>query len=184
MALARRRWAAELLHFWFHRLRPSHWFGRSDSVDAQLRRRFGRELAMLRMRPAREFLGDPLTARAAVLLFDQCPRNLFRGSARAFATDPLARAICHGALRKGWDRRLTRQQRMFLLLPLMHSEHIADQRQSRRRFAANGDASRTGFAAAHYQMVARFGRFPHRNAVLGRRSTPAEERAIAGGHAW
>lgn len=184
MAAAQRSWAADLLHFWFHRLRPAQWFGRSDHVDAALRRRFGRALAMLGGRPAHEFLGDALTARAAVLLFDQCPRNLFRGSARAFATDRLARAIAKGALRKGWHRRLTRRQRQFLLLPLMHSEAIADQRQSRRLFAANGDASRKGFAAAHYLMIARFGRFPHRNVVLGRRSSPAEERAVASGHAW
>lgn len=184
MAVARQAWAADLLHFWFHKLRPANWFGRSDVVDAALRRRFERYIGMLDRQPARAFLRDPLTARAAVLLFDQCPRNLFRDSPQAFASDRLARAICHGALRRGWDRHLTRQQRMFLLLPLMHSEHIADQRLSLRRFAANGDAGRKGFAHSHYRMVARFGRFPHRNAVLGRRSTPAELRAIAAGNHW
>ena len=79
---------------------------------------------------------------------------------------------------------MTRTQRQFLLLPLMHSEDIADQRRSVRYFAANGDAGRKGFARSHYRMVARFGRFPHRNAVLGRRSSPAEARAVASGNAW
>lgn len=184
MSAAPRRWAADLLHFWFHELRPPQWFARDDTVDAALHRRFAPLLPGLSRQPLRKFLGDPLTARAAVLLFDQVPRNSFRGSARAFATDRLAAAITRAALAKGWDRRLTRPQRQFLLLPLMHSEAIADQHLSVRHFAANGDAGRRGFARSHYRMVARFGRFPHRNAVLSRRSTPAELRAVASGNAW
>lgn len=160
------------------------WFGRNDRVDAALRRRFGRALAMLAHRPAHEFLDDPLTARAAVLLFDQVPRNLFRDDPRAFASDPLALAIAKGIMARGWDRRLTRTERQFVYMPLEHSEAIADQRQSLRRFAELGDAYALGFARSHYRMIARFGRFPHRNRVLGRVSTPAEERAVAAGNAW
>ncbi|MFN9378133.1 MAG: DUF924 family protein [Novosphingobium sp.] len=94
------------------------------------------------------------------------------------------RAITRGALKRGWHRRLTRTQRQFLLLPLMHSEDIADQRRSVRQFAANGDAGRKGFARSPCRLVARVGRFPHRNAVLGRRSSPVEARAVASGNAW
>lgn len=184
MAAAPQGWAAGLLHFWFHRLRPPQWFARDDAVDAVLRRRFAPLVRDLSRQPLRKFLRDPLTARAAVLLFDQVPRNSFRDSAQAFAADRLAAAITRAALKRGWHRRLTRVQRQFLLLPLMHSEAIADQRLSLRHFAANGDAGRKGFARSHYRMVARFGRFPHRNAVLGRRSTTAEERAVASGNAW
>jgi uncharacterized protein (DUF924 family) len=184
LAAAQRAWAGQLLHFWFHDLRPAHWFGRSDVVDAALRRRFAPLIAQLARRPTADFLRDPLTARAAILLFDQVPRNSFRDSPRAFASDGLARRIAHGALRRGWHRRLTRSQRMFLLLPLMHSEDIADQRLSVRQFAANGDRGRRGFAHSHYRMIARFGRFPHRNAILERRSTEAEERAVAAGNHW
>lgn len=184
MTAARQAWAADLLHFWFHKLRPAQWFARDDAVDAALRRRFAPLLSGLSRQPLRKFLSDPLTVRAAVLLFDQVPRNSFRGDPRAFATDRLAAAITRGALKRGWHRRLTRTQRQFLLLPLMHSEDIADQRRSVRYFAANGDAGRKGFARSHYRMVARFGRFPHRNAVLGRRSSPAEARAVASGNAW
>ncbi len=182
--MAGRRWAAELLHFWFHRLRPAQRFARDDRVDAALRRRFARDLAALRRRPAREFLGDPLTARAAILLFDQVPRNLFRQDPRAFATDPLARAITHGALRRGWARGLSKAERQFLAMPLMHSEHLADQRLSLRIYADLDDAFVLSFARSHYRMIARFGRFPHRNAVLGRAGTPAERRAVAAGNAW
>jgi uncharacterized protein (DUF924 family) len=184
MSAAPRRWAADLLHFWFHELRPPQWFAADDTVDAALRRRFAPLLPGLSRQPLRKFLGDPLTARAAVLLFDQVPRNSFRGSARAFATDRLAAAITQRILKRGWHRRLTRTERQFLLLPLMHSEAIADQRRSVLLFAANGDAGRKGFARSHYHMVARFGRFPHRNAVLGRHSTPAEIKAVASGNAW
>ena len=184
MALAQRRWAAELLHFWFHRLRSPQWFGRSDAVDTALRRRFLPELERLSGQAARAFLRDRQTARAAVLLFDQCPRNLFRASPRAFAHDRLARAICKGVLAKGWHRGLDKRGKQFLLLPLMHSESRADQALAVRRFTALHDAAITRFARDHAAMVRRFGRFPHRNAVLGRKSSAAELRAIAQGHAW
>lgn len=184
MPAARPAWAGELLHYWFHELRPGQWFGRNAAVDEDLRRRFGRDLAMLSRRPAREFLRDPLTARAAVLLFDQLPRNLFRDSADAFACDPLARAITKGILRRSWDRGLSRSARQFIYMPLLHSERIDDQRESLRLFAALGDSFVFGFARAHYRMVARFGRFPHRNRLLGRTSTPEEKRAVAEGNAW
>ena len=184
MAAARQPWAADLLHFWFHRLRPDQWFGRNAHVDGALRRRFARPLAMLGARPARSFMGDPLTARAAVLLFDQVPRNLLRDDPGAFAHDRLAIAITRGALAKGWDRGMERRARHFLYMPLMHSEAIADQRLALRLFAASGDSRAFGFCRAHARMIERFGRFPHRNAVLGRRNTRAEKRAVAAGNAW
>jgi uncharacterized protein (DUF924 family) len=184
MAAARRHWAADLLHFWFHELRPDQWFGRSSFVDDALRRRFGRWLAVLSGRPASEFLRDPLAARAAVLLFDQVPRNLFRDDARAFAYDTLGCMIAKGIMCRGWDRGLPKEARHFIYMPLMHSEAIIDQYECLRRFALLGDAKVLTFARAHYRMIARFGRFPHRNAVLGRKSNPAEERAIAAGNSW
>lgn len=184
MAAARRRWAAELLHYWFHTLRPGDWFHPPAAIDHELRRRFGPDLAMLGNRPAWEFLGDPLTAQAAVLLFDQVPRNIHRGSPQAYATDPLARALTHGILRRGWDRGLELVERQFIAMPLMHSESIAEQRQSLAYFATLGQRYGFPFARSHYRMIARFGRFPHRNAVLKRTSTPAERRAVAAGFAW
>jgi uncharacterized protein (DUF924 family) len=184
MTAARRAWAAELLHFWFHRLRPDQWFGRNAMVDDDLRRRFGRSLATLGARSARDFLRDPLTTRAAVPLFEQVPRNLFRDDARAFAHDPLARAITRGALANGWDRRLAKRERHFLYMPLMHSEHVADQRLALHLFARLGDTNTFGFCRDHARMIERFGRFPHRNAMLGRKSTRAEKHAIAASNVW
>jgi len=184
LAAPARRWAAELLHVWFHTLGPRDWFAPNPSVDAVLRRRFARELRGLRLQPAGEFLADPWTALAAVLLFDQLPRNLYRGTPQAFATDALARAIALGALRRCWDLRLTRQQRQFLAMPLQHSERIADQRQALAYFTKLGPRYGAAFARAHHRMVARFGRFPHRNAVLGRPSSPAEVAAVEAGNRW
>ena len=184
MIAAQRPWAADLLHFWFRELRAEQWFGRSEAVDAELRRCFARYFAALRNQSARTFLRDPLTVRAAVLLFDQVPRNLYRDDLRAFSSDPLARALTKGAVARGWDRVLEKPERQFLYMPLMHSEEISDPRLSLRLFTALGDSFITGFARDHYRMVARFGRFPHRNAVLGRTSTPAEQRAIDAGNVW
>ena len=134
MAAPQRRWAAELLYVWFHTLRPRDWFQPGPRVDAMLRERFGHELAMLSPRPSAEFLSDPATALASVLLFDQIPRNLHRGSPQAFASDRLARAIAVGALDKGWNAALTLPQCQFLAMPLMHSEDISDQMRSLRFF--------------------------------------------------
>ena len=181
---ARRPWAAEILHVWFHLLGPDDWFRGGAKVDALLRRRFAGEWHALRHRPACEFLADPLTARAAVLLFDQGPRNLFRDDPRAFASDPLARTIAIAALERGWDHALDLPGRQFLAMPLMHSERIADQRRSLLIFTAMGDANILSFARSHHAMIARFGRFPHRNAVLGRRSTADEKAAIEAGNSW
>ena len=129
-------------------------------------------------------LTGPRAALAAVLLFDQLPRNLYRGTARAFAFDRLARAIAKGAMRRGWDKRLSKVERQFLSLPLEHSEAIADQRASLAVFARLGTRFGWPYARSHYRMIARFGRFPHRNSALGRRSTASEERAVAAGFAW
>jgi uncharacterized protein (DUF924 family) len=184
LAAPQRRWAAELLHFWFHKLGPQARFTPDARIDAILRRRFEWELTRLAVRPGHEFLTDPLSALAAVLLFDQLPRNLYRGSSRAFAFDRLALAIAKGALARGWDVGLTFEQRQFLAMPLMHSERIADQRRSLTVFARLGRRYGWPFAVGHHRMIARFGRFPHRNEVLGRRSAAAERRAVDAGFAW
>ncbi len=184
MAAAHRHWAADLLHFWFHTLGPADWFSRNDAVDAELKRRFGRMLIALgRQKPGR-FLTDANSARAAIVLFDQCSRNLFRDSPMAFANDPLALAICKGALGRGWHVGLSKAGKQFLYLPLMHSEDISDQRLSMRLFTALGDTTVRDFAFAHYEVIARHGRYPHRNAALGRVTTPAEQRSLDAGFGW
>ena len=183
MLATARPWARELLHCWFHELAPPNWFGGDENVDALLKRKFERWLRPLGGRPSSEFLRDRATSRGAILLFDQIPRNLFRDDPRSFAWDPLARAIAHGAIQKDWHRGLPAPAAQFMLMPLMHSEHIADQRLSLEMFARYAPEA-FPFARSHYRMIARFGRFPHRNAILERNSTAAEKRAIAAGFSW
>ncbi len=184
MALAPRQWAADLLHFWFHELTPADWWDGSEQTDAEIEKRFRHWLEALFVCAPASFLHHPQTALAAVLLFDQVPRNVYRGTPEAFATDPLARAITYGALQRGYLPLLARQQCQFLAMPLMHSEDIADHLLSLRLFAQINGGANLPFARSHYRMIARFGRYPHRNEVLGRTSTPAEQRAIEAGFAW
>ena len=178
-----RPWAREILRVWFHELSPADWFGGGEAVDAMLRRKFRDPWSALRHRPAYEFLHDHRLALAAILLFDQVPRNLYRGEARAFATDPLARSLTHEVLARDWLTRYSRTCKQFALMPLMHSERIADQRLSLALFARHVP-SVLPFARSHWRMVARFGRFPHRNDTLGRPSTPAEQKAVEAGFSW
>ncbi len=177
-------WAAELIAFWFDELDTKYWFAQNDGVDAEIGARFGGLWETQRAHPAEDFLSDPATARAAVLLFDQVPRNMFRDDPRAFATDPLARTIATTAIEAEWDEGLSLHQRQFLYMPLMHSEDIGDQQRSLALFAGLGDPQITDFARKHFETVERFGRFPHRNAVLGRDSTPEEVAAVEAGAHW
>lgn len=180
----RRGWAADLHHFWFGELGPQDWFGGSAALDEAIRNRFARWCRMLRKQPADSFLDSPRGALAAVLLFDQVPRNVFRDTPDAFATDPLALAITSAVLRRRWDEGLAAPERQFLYMPLMHSEHIRDQLLSLRMFGGLPRRHGWEFARSHHRMIARFGRFPHRNKVLGRDSTPAEIAAVEAGNAW
>jgi len=183
MTAASRPWARELLRVWFHDLGTRDWFGGGDGVDAMLQRRFEVDLQRLAHRPAYEFTKEPQVALAAILLFDQIPRNLYRDTANAFAYDPLTLQLTHHLIAKGWLSRFDRHERQFALMPLMHSENIADQRLAVRLFARYAPAA-FPFARSHHKMIARFGRFSHRNPILGRQSTAAEKRAVEAGFSW
>jgi len=166
-------WRADVLKFWFALSEPQWWNG-TPALDDEIRKRFLKLWADKRQLPADAFLTDPLTAVAAVILFDQFPRNMFRGHADQFATDPLALAIAKGALAKGFDEPLEPQERGFLYMPLEHSERMEDQNRSLLLFTALGDAKMLHFAKLHRDVIERFGRFPHRNAILGRAPRPDE----------
>ena len=124
--------------------------------------------------PNEALLRDARTALAAIVVFDQMPRNMFRGSPRAFATDEKALAIADAAIARGFDAGLTRDERMFCYLPFEHAEDREAQARCVALMSALGDPELTKWAEAHKAVIARFGRFPHRNAVLGRTSTPEE----------
>ena len=170
-------WRAEVLKFWFG-LDPKQWWNGGADLDDEIKTRFVRLWAEKRQLPAEEFLDDPLTALAGVILFDQFPRNMFRGDAEQFATDPLALAIAKGALARHLDEQLEPRERGFLYLPFEHSERIEDQNRSMLLFTALGDENMLHFAKLHHDIIERFGRFPHRNKMLGR--APRAEEIAAG----
>ena len=183
MTALRRQWAADLTHLWFERLSPIDWFRQDDDIDAMVERKFAQALCYMATQPDMGFVSDPDMALAAILLFDQVPRNIHRNTAKAFAFDGKALRLARIALTRGFDTHLPRERRQFMAMPLMHSETRADQAASLAYFGAHL-ADNLPFARSHHAMIARFGRFPHRNAVLGRKSTAAERDAIAAGFSW
>ncbi|HEX4893936.1 MAG TPA: DUF924 family protein [Hyphomicrobiaceae bacterium] len=167
-------WVGEVLDFWFRELTREQWFRRDDQVDQTIRARFS---ALHDSLAGQDLPPRAATARhalAAVIVLDQFPRNMFRGTPRAFATDTQARAVAQAALEAGLDTPLTTCERLFLYLPLEHSEDPEDQRLAVALISALGDPELTRYAIAHQTIIDRFGRFPHRNAILGRPSTPEE----------
>lgn len=191
--------ARDLLHHWFGSetddarvadAQSALWWGREPQTDAELRARFG---ALVVAAAAGELAAWSLTPRgrlALILLLDQLPRAICRGSAQAFAGDPQARRLTLQALQVGADRGLRPIERVFLLMPLAHAESMSCQSLSVARFQALADEVRepwrptfSGFVAwaeRHRDLIARFGRFPQRNAILGRESTPDELRFLEG----
>jgi uncharacterized protein (DUF924 family) len=160
-------WRSDVLKFWFG-LKPEQWWRGPPELDEQVRDRFLDLWKEKRQLPPESFLDDPLTAVAAVILFDQFPRNMLRGHADQFSTDSLALAIAKGAIERGLDEQLDKQERGFLYMPFQHSEDMDDQNRSILLFTKLGDEEQLDYARKHRDVIARFGRFPHRNAMLGR----------------
>jgi uncharacterized protein (DUF924 family) len=171
---------ADVVSFWIE-AGPKAWFKKSEAFDAQIRRKF----EALHFTASRGELDDwaqtPDGALALLLLLDQFPRNLFRGSPHAFATDPLARRVARAAIDRGFDARVASELRQFFYLPFEHSEHLEDQDTSVALCAASGDADLEKWAKIHRDIIARFGRFPHRNACLGRTTTEPESAFLKSG---
>lgn len=166
-------WVDDVLDFWFNELKPESWFAKDDALDARIRERFSALHESLRS----EALEVPETARgylAAIIVLDQFSRNLHRGSALAFASDARALALAQRALERRFDRELEMRERKFLFMPFMHSEDRRMQAKCVELFSNIDDAESLRYAIEHRDIVERFGRFPHRNAILGREPTPEE----------
>jgi uncharacterized protein (DUF924 family) len=178
--------AAEVLRFWFGDApgvaRPE-WFRKDDAFDAAIAGRFGALIDTALAGDLDGWADDPRSGLALVIVLDQFPRNVFRGTPRAFAGDARALAVAEGLVSRGEDSRLLAVERWFLYLPFEHSEALAVQKRSVELFARlrddTGEAGPLEWAWRHYDVVVRFGRFPHRNAILGRESTPAEREFLA-----
>ena len=166
-------WRAEVLKFWFG-LKPEQWWNGGAELDHRVRQNFLKLWFEKRQLPLDAFLTDPLTAAAAVILFDQFPRNMFRGSAEQFATDHIALGVAKAAVARGFDKELATDERKFLYMPFEHSEDIDDQNYAVLLFTELGDEEQIKYAKKHRDIIERFGRFPHRNAMLGRSPRPDE----------
>ncbi|QPC86675.1 DUF924 family protein [Mesorhizobium sp. NBSH29] len=174
------KWHNEVLAFWFDELKPGDWFSVNAQTDATIRARFaGLHERLMQNVPAAALL-EPEPALAAVIVLDQFSRNMYRATGKAFASDPLALALARAALAGSLDQQLDAVHSRFLFMPFMHSEHLADQERCVELFQTQGGDS-LKYAIEHRDIIARFGRFPHRNKVLGRETT-AEEKAFLNDH--
>jgi uncharacterized protein (DUF924 family) len=168
---------ADVVGFW-RSAGAKKWFARADAFDEAIRLRFEPVHHAAARGEYAEWGDEPEGALALLLLFDQFPRNLYRGSAHAFATDPLARSIAAPSIARDFHRRFEAALRPFFFLPFMHSEALADQDRSVALYEAHdaetGDLDSLKYAVMHREIILRFGRFPHRNAAFGRETTVEE----------
>lgn len=177
--------AEEILAFWLDEVGPKGWYDPPETLDAQIRERFAEPWERARRGAFDTWICAPRSCLALVILLDQFPRNMFRGEAGAFASDAKALDIAKRAVRNKLDRRIPLPERQFFYLPLMHSELLANQEKCVRVWLLNFGAADPGLVhpRAHREVIRRFGRFPYRNAALGRASTPSERAFLdAGGY--
>jgi uncharacterized protein (DUF924 family) len=171
--------AGSILSFWFTEHGPDDWFAYKADFDAKVVSRFGETLRRAAACEFWRWRDTPDGRLAEIIVLDQFSRQIHRGKAAAFASDPLALALAQEAVRTGDDQRIAPPRRVFLYLPYMHSESLAVHDEAVRLFTALGNADTLDFERKHRAVIARFGRYPKRNAALGRESTAEELAYIA-----
>lgn len=170
----------DVVGFWREAGRDK-WFKKDEAFDRELVERFGALHGEVAAGGKSDWAKTPEGALALILILDQFSRNMFRGSAKAFAQDPLARKLARAAIAAGFDQKVEPELAHFFHMPFMHSEEIADQERCVLYFHSLGVEEALRFARIHEQAIRRFGRFPHRNSALGRHMTPAEQVYLDGG---
>ncbi len=176
--------AEKLLQFWFSETSAKRWFRSTKAFDDELRQRFGADVQAGLRGELTHWLSSPHGALALVILLDQLPLNIYRGKAESFAGEAGACSAATVAIEQGWDRQLSQQEKAFLYIPFMHSESLADQDRALALFGAAGLDGNLHWAKHHREIVRRFGRFPHRNEILGRESTAEELAWLASDEAF
>jgi uncharacterized protein (DUF924 family) len=176
--------AAEVLDFWFAEGMRGQWFRATPALDEAIRTRFEPAWQAAAGGEYDDWAQTASGALALVIVLDQFPLNMFRGQPRAFSSEQQAVVVTLAAIERGLDRQLSGDRLAFLYMPLMHSEDLTHQDLSVRLFEAAGLEENLRFARHHRDLVARFGRFPHRNAILGRESTAGERAYLASGKAF
>jgi uncharacterized protein (DUF924 family) len=179
-SMSDRIFPADIIAFW-RAAGPERWFKKDTAFDAELGARFLALWEAARDGRLAAWQDSDEGMLALILVLDQFPRNMFRDDARAFATDTAALAVARRAVDRGVDTRVDPALRAFVYLPFMHSEDLADQERCVALCRAAGLTDNIDFAVEHADIIRRFGRFPHRNRVLGRATTPEEEAFLAGG---
>ena len=169
----------EVLDFWFADDAERLWFASTPTFDQEIRKRFAGRLAQAASGELKSWEESPEGCVALCILLDQMPRNMFRGSPRAFATDAKALAIAERAVNRRFDRELTADHKQFLYLPFVHSEDVANQLRALALFEAAGLREALEYVRDRLALIRRFGRYPHRNAMLGRTSTSEELKFLA-----
>jgi uncharacterized protein (DUF924 family) len=164
----------QIIAFWFSPEVTPRWFDSTPELDLQIRESFESVLVHAAKGGLNQWGETPEGALALCILLDQFPLNMYRGKRRSFETEQQAVAVTKAAVAAGMDDRLSDSQKAFLYMPLMHSESLADQELSVKLFEAAGLGHNARFARHHRDLIRRFGRFPHRNAILGRESCPEE----------
>lgn len=167
--------ARDVLDFWFGELGPEQHFAKDDALDATIRSRFSALHDFLMASGAAGWRDTPDCLLAAVIVLDQFSRNMHRGTAQAYAADKLALLLTLEAIGKHWDDGMPAERAAFLYMPLMHAENTEAQRLCLRKFTALGQPENLRFAMEHAVVIEQFGRFPSRNAALGRASTAEEQ---------
>jgi len=165
---------ADVLAFW-REAGPDRWFAKDDAFDDAIRAKFLGTYEAAAARKLESWTETAEDALALVIVLDQFPRNMFRGQARVYEHDALARHYANIALKRGYDQDVPERERNFLFLPFMHSEDMNDQERCVALYREAGDTENLKWAENHAAIVRRFGRFPHRNPVLGRATTPEEQ---------
>ncbi len=174
----------DVLEFWYTPPMSAHWFSSTPAIDQSIHNRFAPAWEQARQGELDAWKQQAEGCLALCIILDQFPLNMFRGEARSFSTEQQAVAICKHAVSQGFDQQLVPERLMFLYMPLMHSEFMTDQDESVRLFTAAGLADNVRFAEHHRSIVARFGRFPHRNVILGRTSSAQEQEYLASDEAF
>jgi len=174
MSGAEPAWVADVIRFWLEDTPVEKCFSKDTAFDDEIRARFAGLYEQVAAAPPKAADLTPRFALAALIVLDQFSRNMFRGSPKAFAADGTALAIARAAVDAGLDRQLDTTARLFIYLPFEHSENLADQQRAVALIADLGDAEWDRYAVAHRDIIEQFGRFPHRNDVLGRTSTDEE----------
>lgn len=168
--------AAQVVDFW-RDAGAARWFRKDEAFDAQFRERFLATHEAAARGELNDWRDSANGSLALLILLDQFPRNSFRNTARMFATDAMAREVARAAIDAGFDRQIAAEMRAFMYLPFEHSESVADQDRS-IELTAGLDNETKRYAVMHRDIISRFGRFPHRNAVLGRVTTPDEQKFL------